>query len=67
MLQSQEPQMPAGKPSGGYFDRYLKILAPGLDVMNDSRVSGLGNGQNEELPAMNGLAVVGKNMGWWAT
>ena len=25
-----------------YFDRYLKILAPELDVMNDSRVSGLG-------------------------
>merc|ERR1711957_1150009 len=25
-----------------YFDRYLKILAPGLDVMNDTRVSGIG-------------------------
>jgi len=25
-----------------YFDRYLKVLAPGLDVMNDSRVNGLG-------------------------
>jgi len=29
-----------------YFDRYLKILAPELDVMTDSRVSGLG----EESP-----------------
>jgi aarF domain-containing kinase len=26
-----------------YFDRYLKILAPGLDVMNDSRVSSIGS------------------------
>ena len=26
-----------------YFDRYLKILAPGLDVMNDSRVVELGD------------------------
>merc|ERR1712238_354892 len=25
-----------------YFDRYLKILAPGIDVMNDTRVSGIG-------------------------
>eukprot|EP00429_Kryptoperidinium_foliaceum_P029625 CAMPEP_0176153288 /NCGR_PEP_ID=MMETSP0120_2-20121206/78299_1 /TAXON_ID=160619 /ORGANISM="Kryptoperidinium foliaceum, Strain CCMP 1326" /LENGTH=525 /DNA_ID=CAMNT_0017490331 /DNA_START=57 /DNA_END=1634 /DNA_ORIENTATION=+ len=25
-----------------YFDRYLKILAPELDVVNDSRVNGLG-------------------------
>lgn len=25
-----------------YFDRYLKILAPELDVMNDTRVSGIG-------------------------
>ena len=33
-----------------YFDRYLKILAPGLDVMNDSRVSGLGpvNGESSQ-------------------
>jgi aarF domain-containing kinase len=26
-----------------YFDRYLKILAPNLDVMGDDRVSGLGS------------------------
>ncbi|CAJ1954387.1 unnamed protein product [Cylindrotheca closterium] len=26
-----------------YFDRYLKILAPELDVMSDSRVTGLGD------------------------
>merc|ERR1711865_933294 len=25
-----------------YFDRYLKILAPEIDVMNDARVSGIG-------------------------
>lgn len=25
-----------------YFDRYLKILAPGLDVMGDARVADLG-------------------------
>jgi len=25
-----------------YFDRYLKILAPGLDVMSDARVADLG-------------------------
>lgn len=29
-----------------YFDRYLKILAPDLDVMSDTRVSGLGNEGN---------------------
>jgi len=28
-----------------YFDRYLKILAPGIDVMNDTRVSGIGGGE----------------------
>ncbi len=27
-----------------YFDRYLKVLAPNLDVMGDERVSGLGSG-----------------------
>ena len=35
-----------------YFDRYLKILAPGLDVMSDSRVSGLGQSpqlKNQEV------------------
>lgn len=33
-----------------YFDRYLKILAPNLDVMGDDRVGGLGqiNGANGE-------------------
>jgi aarF domain-containing kinase len=30
-----------------YFDRYLKILAPGLDVMNDSRVSSIGSANGE--------------------
>ncbi len=35
-----------------YFDRYIKILAPELDVMNDSRVSGLGSGS--ELKQING-------------
>ena len=30
-----------------YFDRYLKILAPELDVMNDARVSGLGGAEEE--------------------
>ncbi|KAL3919061.1 MAG: hypothetical protein SGARI_007294 [Bacillariaceae sp.] len=30
-----------------YFDRYLKILAPDLDVMNDVRVSGIGGGTEE--------------------
>lgn len=30
-----------------YFDRYLKILAPELDVMNDSRISGLGTSAGE--------------------
>jgi hypothetical protein len=24
-----------------YFDRYLKILAPGMDVMTDERLSGI--------------------------
>jgi aarF domain-containing kinase len=38
-----------------YFDRYLKILAPGLDVMNDSRVSSIGrvNGDTD-LKKING-------------
>ena len=35
-----------------YFDRYLKILAPDLDVMSDTRVSGLGTG--EALKEING-------------
>jgi aarF domain-containing kinase len=35
-----------------YFDRYIKILAPDLDVMQDSRVSGLGNGA--DLKQING-------------
>ena len=26
-----------------YFDRYLKVLAPDLDVASDVRVKGLGN------------------------
>jgi len=31
-----------------YFDRYLKILAPELDVVSDARVSGLGERSNTE-------------------
>lgn len=39
-----------------YFDRYLKILAPELDVMNDSRVSGLGEESSgaASIPKVNG-------------
>jgi aarF domain-containing kinase len=33
-----------------YFDRYLKILAPNLDVMADERVSGLGSESSTSLP-----------------
>ena len=33
-----------------YFDRYLKILAPNLDVMADTRVGGLGGGTTAEKP-----------------
>jgi aarF domain-containing kinase len=29
-----------------YFDRYLKILAPGLDVTSDARMLALGGGSN---------------------
>jgi len=32
-----------------YFDRYLKILAPELDVVNDSRVSGIGDEASEAI------------------
>jgi len=44
-----------------YFDRYLKILAPELDVMSDSRVSGLGEQSLEgaSVPRVNGSAVNG--------
>mmetsp|Transcript_16521 Transcript_16521/g.19046 ORF Transcript_16521/g.19046 Transcript_16521/m.19046 type:complete len:98 (-) Transcript_16521:28-321(-) len=31
-----------------YFDRYLKILAPGLDVMNDDRV-GLSSSKENDM------------------
>mmetsp|Transcript_28173 Transcript_28173/g.59282 ORF Transcript_28173/g.59282 Transcript_28173/m.59282 type:complete len:564 (+) Transcript_28173:140-1831(+) len=39
-----------------YFDRYLKILAPDLDVMSDSRVSGLGEEAlvSTSVPRVNG-------------
>lgn len=30
-----------------YFDRYLKILAPGLDIASDSRMIALGSGSEE--------------------
>jgi aarF domain-containing kinase len=41
-----------------YFDRYLKILAPELDVMSDSRVSGLGEDASAgmTMPRVNGSA-----------
>jgi len=41
-----------------YFDRYLKILAPGIDVMSDARVSGLGDEASGDLstPRVNGSA-----------
>lgn len=32
-----------------YFDRYLKILAPDLDVMSDARVTGLGDTANLKI------------------
>jgi aarF domain-containing kinase len=35
-----------------YFDRYLKILAPDLDVMSDTRVRGLGN--DNSVKSING-------------
>lgn len=37
-----------------YFDRYLKILAPDLDVMSDERVSGLGQSAGEGMKQING-------------
>ena len=38
-----------------YFDRYLKILAPGLDVMQDDRVGGLSSSSGEEeMKVLNG-------------
>jgi aarF domain-containing kinase len=38
-----------------YFDRYLKILAPGVDVMSDSRFTGLGSAEVAEgVPRING-------------
>ena len=38
-----------------YFDRYLKILAPNLDVAADARVVGLGGGAgNDAPPQLNG-------------
>jgi len=35
-----------------YFDRYLKILAPELDVVGDSRVGGLGSTDTQLLPSV---------------
>jgi len=32
-----------------YFDRYLKILAPGLDVSSDARMLALGSGEMKEV------------------
>jgi aarF domain-containing kinase len=40
-----------------YFDRYVKILAPELDVMNDERVSGMGAGQSS-IQLGNSLSAV---------
>jgi aarF domain-containing kinase len=42
-----------------YFDRYLKILAPDLDVMSDTRVSGLGSGDG--MKSING-SISGKDL-----
>merc|ERR1712194_873048 len=43
-----------------YFDRYLKILAPGKDVMNDTRVSGIG-GEEEGNVSTNIAKVNGSS------
>mmetsp|Transcript_16881 Transcript_16881/g.18571 ORF Transcript_16881/g.18571 Transcript_16881/m.18571 type:complete len:554 (+) Transcript_16881:113-1774(+) len=43
-----------------YFDRYLKILAPGIDVMNDTRVSGIG-GEEEGNVSTNIAKVNGSS------
>ena len=37
-----------------YFDRYLKILAPNLNVMDDSRISGLESGERQRSLSANG-------------
>ena len=44
-----------------YFDRYLKILAPGLDVMADTRVGGIGvmESANEDYRAIGGARANG--------
>lgn len=39
-----------------YFDRYLKILAPELNVMSDMRVSGIGNSEGANVKQINGSA-----------
>ena len=39
-----------------YFDRYLKILAPELDVMNDVRVNGIGESE-EDAVEVNGSGM----------
>jgi aarF domain-containing kinase len=39
-----------------YFDRYLKILAPDLNVLSDNRVSGLGNSEGGDVKRINGSA-----------
>jgi len=41
-----------------YFDRYLKILAPNVDVMNDSRVMLSGQQQDGPKDKINGEAVI---------
>merc|ERR1712127_618887 len=40
-----------------YFDRFLKILAPSLDVMADERVSGFGNANGNVVGSLNGSKV----------
>jgi len=41
-----------------YFDRYLKILAPNLDVMSDDRIQQLGAAGEESGPSDAGESVV---------
>ena len=44
-----------------YFDRYLKILAPNLDVAADARVVGLG-GVNDGPAQLNGESANGDDV-----
>jgi len=37
-----------------YFDRYLKVLAPSLDVMTDERMTGLNRANGDAIANLNG-------------